>query len=123
VKAPSLPPPFTISGNLDRLLSPGRTGYLNLVLTNPNDKTLKVTNIVVTISGTNKAACAFAGNFTVTQYAGHYPLAIPARSTRTLAQFLIPQKNMPSVTMNDLSTNQDSCQNTMLTLAYTGSGY
>jgi hypothetical protein len=123
VKAPSLPAPFEISGNLDRLLSPGRTGYLNLALTNPGNKALKVTTIVVTISSTNRSGCSAAGNFTVTQYAGHYPLAVPAHSTRTLTQFRIPQNNMPRVTMNDLSINQDSCKNTSLTLSYTGSGY
>jgi hypothetical protein len=119
-----LPPqPFTISGDLDRQLSPGRTGYLNLLLTNPNRQALKVTSLAVTLKQPTGSACSSAANFTVAQFLGTLPLTIPAHSSRTLAQLGIPQGQWPRVTMKDLASNQDACKDTLFSLAYTGTGH
>jgi hypothetical protein len=117
------PQPFSISGDLDRQLSPGRTGYLNLLLTNPNRQALKVTSLAVTLKQPNGSACSSATNFTVVQFGGALPLTIPAHTSRTLSQLGLPQSQWPRVTMQDLATNQDACKNTNLTLTYSGSGY
>jgi hypothetical protein len=113
---------FTIAGVLDRALAPGVTGYLNLALTNSNNQTLSVTNLAVTVTGTNKPGCTVSGNFSTVQFSGTYPLSIPANSTRMLSQLGVPQSQWPRVTMVNLPTNQDVCKSTGLTLSYTGSG-
>lgn len=114
--------PFGISGVLDRPLSPGATGYVNLALRNPNDQALRVTNLVVSITGRGNSACVVRGNFTTAQYGGDYPLSIPANSTRTLSQLGVAQSAWPAITMNDSASNQDICKSTSLALSYTGSG-
>lgn len=113
--------PFTISGELDRVLAPGVTGYLNLSLANPNNQSLGVTNLTVAINGTNRSGCA-TSNFAVAQFTGTYPLTVPANSTRTLSQLGVTLTQMPAVKMIDLPVNQDICKSTGLTLGYSGTG-
>jgi hypothetical protein len=112
---------FTIAGSLDRSLSPGVSGYLNLALTNPNNQPLSITGLTVTVTGTSKSGCT-TSNFSATQFSGVYPLTVPANATRTLSQLGLAQSIWPKVTMINLPTNQDSCKDTGLTLGYTGSG-
>jgi hypothetical protein len=112
---------FTIAGSLDRTLAPDVTGYLNLALTNSNNQPMSITNLTVTISGTNKPACA-TSNFAVTQFSGAYTFSVPANSTKTLTQLGIPQSAWPKIKMINLSTNQDACKSTNLSLSYTGTG-
>jgi hypothetical protein len=113
---------FTIAGAVDRALSPGVTGYLNLALTNPNNQTLSITNLTVSITGTSMSGCTASGNFSTTQFSGIYPLSLPSNSTRTLSQLGVPQSQWPKVTMVNLATNQDVCKSTGLTLAFIGTG-
>jgi hypothetical protein len=113
--------PFTIGGTLDRLLAPAVTGSLDLSLTNPNAQTLSITNLTVTIAGTNKQGCAAAGNYSVVQFSGAYPLVVPAHSMRTLSQ-LTAATTFPKITMNNLATNQDPCKGAVLSLSYSGTG-
>jgi hypothetical protein len=112
---------FAIDGVVDRALAPGVTGYLNLALTNSNNQPLNVTNLTVSLTGTNRPGCA-TSNFSVTQYSGAYPLTVPANSTKTLAQLGVAQPSQPRVTMINLPVNQDSCKSTGLTLSYAGAG-
>lgn len=113
--------PFTISGTLDRLLAPGVTGSLNLALTNPNNQSLNVTNLTVSITGTDKPGCATGSNYSVVQFGGVYPLTVPANSTRNLSQLVSPSA-FPKIVMNNLSTNQDACKGAKLSLSYSGTG-
>jgi hypothetical protein len=113
---------FTIAGVLDRALSPGVTGYLDLALTNPNNQTLSITNLAVSITGTSKSGCTASGNFSKTEFSGTYPLSLPSNSTRTLSQLGVPQSQWPKVTMVNLAMNQDICKSTSLTLGFTGTG-
>lgn len=113
---------LTIAGAVDRALSPGVTGYLDLALANPDNHPLRVTKLAVAITGTSRSGCTASANFSTVQFSGSYPLSLPAKSTRTLSQLGVPRSQWPRLTMIDLPTNQDSCKNTALTLGYTGTG-
>jgi hypothetical protein len=112
---------FTISGTLDRSLFIGSTGRLNLAIAAPRGGTLNVTDLAVRVTGTSNTNCT-AGNFTVTQYSGSYPLTVPGGSTRTLQQLGVPRSVWPAVTLLDLPVNQDACKNVAVTLTYAGTG-
>jgi hypothetical protein len=111
---------FTLTGTLDRQLAPGVTGYLDLALANPNNQTMRVTALSVTITGIGAPGCGPA-NFTTAPFSGG-PVSVPANTTRTLSQLNVPKSEWPSVTMVDLPSNQDACKGTSLSLAYTGTG-
>jgi hypothetical protein len=119
VVAPPPAPNFQISGALDRTLFLGTIGRIDLAVTNPLGRVLKVQNLTVAVTGTSNAACA-ASNFAVTQYPGPYPLKIPAHTTKKLSQFGVATSALPSVKLLDLPVNQDACKNVSLTLKYTG---
>jgi hypothetical protein len=112
---------FAIAGSLDRTLSPGVTGFLDLALTNPNNQPINITNLTVSITGTSKPGCT-PSNFSVTQFSGTYPVTVPPNSVRTLSQLGVAQAQRPRVAMIDLPVNQDICKSTKLTLSYSGTG-
>ncbi len=73
---------FTISGDAAGSLSPGATRPIDLTLTNPDDKSMSVTNVTVTIRSVVPLAgrtCA-ASDYTVAQYGGPYPLVVPGHA-------------------------------------------
>lgn len=114
--------PFTISGGSPAgPLAPGIGNQpLNLTLSNPNNQSLPVNNLSVTVSGTNKAGCG-ASNYAVTQYSGPYPLTLPKNGNSSLAALGIPAAQQPQLKMLDLPTNQDACKGATVNLAYSGS--
>jgi hypothetical protein len=118
--------PFTISGNLPGLLAPGVSQPLNLTLTNPNKKSLSVTNLTVTVQTVTRAVAAIGScgvsDYAVTQYSGPYPLTVPASASASLSSLGVASQYWPKVKMLDTATNQDGCKGAMLTLAYSGSG-
>lgn len=119
---------FTLSGNLPGSLSPGASASLDLQINNPTGKPLSVSNLSVAIAGVTRTADAVARNlactaadFTVTQYSGPYPLAVPAGSS-SLSQLKVTESAWPRVAMVNASTNQDGCKGATLQLTYSGSG-
>ncbi|MHC6595096.1 COG1470 family protein [Arthrobacter sp. C152] len=119
---------FTLSGNLPGALSPGTSAGLDLQIGNATGKPLSVTNLSVAIAGVTRTSDAVARNlactaadFTVAQYSGPYPLAVPAGST-SLSQLKITESAWPRVAMVDASNNQDGCKGATLQLTYSGSG-
>lgn len=119
---------FTLSGNVPGTLSPGTSAGLDLQISNPTGKSLSLTNLSVAITGVARTADAIAKNlactakdFTVTQFSGAYPVAVPAGSS-SLSTIGITQAAWPRVGMLDTSTNQDGCKGATLQLAYSGSG-
>lgn len=116
---------FTIQGSVTKVLYPGATSTVDLVLTNPNPIAIKVTSVVVTVAAaTTKAgapnpACNGATNLTVTRQLGP-DVVIPGRATRTLTQLGVPESQWPLVTMPNLPVNQDACKATTFTLNYSG---
>ena len=119
------PKSFTIGGNLTTGLAPGSAVPLDLILTNPNNQAISVTNLNVTVAVATKpnattAKPCTAADFAVTQMAaGSYPVPVPANSTRTLSQSLASSA-WPQARMLDTSANQDGCKGATLTLTYTG---
>ena len=120
---------FTISGNLTGLLAPGSSRELDLTLSNPNRKSLAVSNLTVTVQDVARTAEAVARNlpctaadYAVTQYGGPYPLTVPGSSSASLSNLGVPSSAWPRVAMLNATTNQDGCKNAALTLAFSGSG-
>jgi len=119
---------FGISGDVPGTLSPGTSAGLNLQISNPINKPLSLTNLSVAVAGVTRSAAAVAGNlpctpadFTVTQYSGPYPLAVPATGG-SLQGLNVAQTAWPRVGMLDTSSNQDGCKGATLQLSYSGSG-
>jgi hypothetical protein len=115
--------PFTISGGTPaRSLAPGVDNQpLNLAISNPNNQTLPITNLSVTVTGTSNPSCT-AGNFAVTQYSGPYPLNVPANASAiTLTALGVPSSQQPQLKMLDLNTKQDACKGVTVNLSYSGS--
>jgi hypothetical protein len=119
--------PFTISGDLlSGLLAPGRSLPLDLTLSNPNKKSLSVTNLTVTVQSVKRAVSATSPcgptDYAVTQYSGPYPLTVPGSGSASLSSLHVASSAWPKVAMLDTTTNQDGCKGATLTLAYSGSG-
>jgi hypothetical protein len=122
---------FALSGTVPGTLSPGTSTLLDLQINNPNNKSLSVTNLSVAIAGVTRSADAAAKNlacsaadFSITQYSGPYPLAVPPSTSTnsSLSGLRVAQSAWPRVGMLDSSRNQDGCKGATLQLAYSGSG-
>jgi len=113
---------FSLSGTADGELRPGGAASpVDLLVTNPNNRALRVTNFRVTVTGSSRAACA-ATDFAVRQYAGWYPLTVAAKASGVhLTSLGVPASALPTVTMLDGARNQDACKGVTVHLAYTGS--
>src|SRR5207247_2000499 len=99
---------FALSGNPVGQLAPGTSLSLNLGITNPNNKTLSLTNLSVSIKSVTRTADAIALNlpcgaadYTVTQYSGPYPLTVQPGSTSLLSDLGITANQQPQVRMLD----------------------
>jgi len=115
--------PFGIDGDAAQALAPGSPVPLDLALTNSQNFSLQVTELVVSVErGTSTPGCDGEENYSVDQMsAGSYPLALPANSTRTLSQLGVADADKPTVTMNDLATvNQDACKGATVFFDYSG---
>jgi len=117
---------FIISGNLSGLLAPGRTLPLQLSLTNPNKKSLSVTNLSVTLKSVVQALGAVGpctlSDYAVIQYAGGYPLVVPGSMSLNLTQLGVSSGHRPKIQLLNTPVNQDGCKGATLQLSYSGSG-
>ncbi len=114
------PVPFRIGGDLGARLYPGASVPLDLTLTNPHAFAIRITQLTVSVeAGTTRAGCGGSENFTVSEYAGPYPMRLaPGRTT--LGELVPDRALWPRVAMLDLPHNQDACKGTGLTLRYEG---
>ncbi|BCW60840.1 MULTISPECIES: hypothetical protein [Micrococcaceae] len=119
---------FDVSGSVNGLLAPGVTRSVDLLISNPNNKAIAVTNLTVAISQVVRTAAATAANlpcttadYTLTQYAGTYPLTV-VPGDRTLSSLGVAEPKRPQITMLDTSRNQDGCKGATIQLTYTGTG-
>jgi hypothetical protein len=118
--------PFSVTGNLTGL-EPGQPRPLNLSLSNPNSTSLSVASLNVSIRSvtapfaTTALPCTPA-DFLVTQFSGSYPVAVPASTTRSLADLGIPSAQWPQVSIVDRPNDQDGCKGATVTLSYGGTG-
>jgi hypothetical protein len=119
--------PFSISGNPDpavELLPAAAGASINLVLSNPNNQTLNITNLTVTVTGTDQGSACGPENFAVTQLdPSVYPLVLAKNGSNvTLQSLQVPQAKWPVVRMLNLDKAQDGCQNAHYLLTYAGAG-
>jgi hypothetical protein len=106
--ATNTPKSFGLSGIVTGLY-PGRTLNLPVLVTNQNNQAIKVTQIKITVTATNKTGCAPSStNLIPTNYVGP-GFTVPKNSTRTI---LLP------ITMPHGAVN--ACQGATFTLKYAG---
>lgn len=119
---PQTYPNFPITGTPNRSLAPGApAGAINLSLKNPFNAAMTVTNLGVTVTGTDKPGCG-AENYAVIAYGGPSSLTVPANSTKTLQDLGVAEAQWPKVQMVNLPVNQDACKGASVSLQYSGVG-
>lgn len=103
-------------------LAPGAVPRpLDLRISNPNSQQIAITNLTVSVDQPLAAACT-QGNFAVTQVPSGYPVLVPAGAVDVpLSSLGLSVAQLPTLQLRNLSTNQDACKSTTVTLAYTGS--
>jgi hypothetical protein len=114
--------PFTIASTTMPLLSPGVFAPLDLLLSNPNNQRLSVTNITVSVSSPASTGCT-SDNFAAVQYRGTYPFVLPAGAERARLSTVsgTAPELLPRVGMVNLDRNQDVCKAASVVLTFTGS--
>ncbi len=116
---------FGIAGNIGTVLEPGATASIDLTLTNPNDRPIRVTGLSVAIAtitaphATPTLPCTSA-DFVVGQPLGATSLVVPAHSSRTLTTLGLTSAQLPSLGMLNTAENQDGCKGATVGLSYGG---
>ena len=110
--------PFTIAGDVVDPLTLGATRTVPLTLTNPYDFDLVVEELDVR-AATTKAGCDADANFVVAQPdLGDGPLVLPPGDSE-LGE-LVGADQQPTVTWQNLETEQNGCLGAPLTFTYSG---
>jgi hypothetical protein len=113
---------FTISGGISGL-RPGVTAPIRLTLTNPNDVSIYVTRLSVTVApDSTPTGCRTADNLDLTQSnaSATDPIVVPAGGAVTLTT----APRAPQITLLNLpNVNQDVCKGKAFTLTYSGSAH
>ncbi|MFJ5957688.1 hypothetical protein ACIQC5_17240 [Paenarthrobacter sp. NPDC092416] len=119
---------FGLSGALAEPLAPGVSRTLDLQISNASGKSIAVTNLTVAISQVVRTPAAVAANlpctaadYQITQYAGTYPLTVPAGAS-SMSVLDVPQAKWPNVRMLDTLQLQDGCKGATVQLTYSGTG-
>jgi hypothetical protein len=118
--------PFEISGSVTGLM-PGVPQPIDLSVRNPNRVAIVITRLAVDVQSVNAPRATSAlpcttADFSVQQFAGPYPVVVPASSAWTLSGLSIPPATLPQIQLVQRSLNQDGCQGATVTLAYSGNG-
>jgi len=69
---------------------------------------------------TSRPGCDAAGQYTVHQYTGRYPLVLGPRRRAQLSRLAGDSALWPRIAMRDLAVNQDVCKGAVVRLDYTG---
>jgi hypothetical protein len=119
---------FGVTGTVNGLLAPGISRAVDLQISNPQNKSIAVTNLSMEISQVVRTSAAVAANlpctaadYQVTQYSGAYPLTVEP-GTRSLSGLGVAQAKWPQIKMLDTNKLQDGCKGATLQLTYTGTG-
>ena len=117
--------PFGITGDVGGLLQPGDSAPIDLTLSNPNDRPIRVTSLSVAIASVTAPHATVANpcgvsDFAVAQLPGAASFTIPAHSSRTLATLGLAPAQMPSLSMINSAANQDGCKGATVRLSYGG---
>ena len=112
---------YSISGNATKVLDPGTTSPIDLVLGNVNSQSITVRSGAITISLTSsRPGCPVYPNFRVVQTL-EQTVTVPAHRTTSLSQLGIPQKYWPIIAMVTTRTTQDVCEGMTFAIHYHGS--
>lgn len=123
---------FALAGDVVGELAPDVERRVDIAVTNPFafplrlltlDTTIKAATTQVGDPATPNPRCDGLTNFAVGQQldtASLPAIVIPAGTTRTLSALGIARDRWPRVLMKNLSTNQDACQRTRITLGFSG---
>ncbi|MFI2566625.1 hypothetical protein [Paenarthrobacter sp. NPDC018779] len=119
---------FGVSASLSGALAPGVSLPLDLQISNPERKSIAVTNLAVAIGQVVRTPAAVAAglpcsaaDYSITQYTGAYPLAVqPGPSS--LSGLGVAETGWPRITMLDTPLLQDGCKGATLQLTYSGTG-
>ncbi|MGJ3192899.1 hypothetical protein FQP90_22460 [Paenarthrobacter nitroguajacolicus] len=119
---------FGVTGSLQGPLAPGVSLPLDLQISNPENKSIAVTNVSASISQVVRTPAAIAAglpcssaDYNVTQFTGTYPFDVQPGST-SLSALGIPQASWPRISMLDTLQLQDGCKGATLELTYSGTG-
>jgi hypothetical protein len=106
---------FGISGSVTGLY-PGIWRPITVSITNPNNFTIYVTQLNVSVSS-SPASCTAGANILLGQstISSLQTASIPANSTTA-----IPDGLRPQIQLRNLPTNQDPCKGAIFNLSYTG---
>lgn len=126
VVLPQTYPHFPVSGEPDRELAPGAPeAAIDMAITNPFNAAMTVSNIGVTIEGTDTSdqpgGCA-VDNFEILAYGGPVTLVVPPNSTRTLSQLGVARADWPAIRMLNTPANQDMCKGVQVDLRLNAKG-
>ena len=116
---------FGIAGDVAPVLEPGVTATIDLTLTNPNDRPIRVTGLSIAIAritaprATPSLPCTSA-DFVVTPPSGATSLILPAHASRTLTALGLTGAQLPSLGMLNTAANQDGCKGATVGLSYGG---
>ena len=119
---------FTITAAPVNVGGPGARAALDLVLTNPNNQPVQITNLTVAVSSVVKASSAPANractpaDYAAVQFSGSYPLSLGAGQSVSLSGLGIPSSQWPALTMLDTASNQDGCKGAGVSLTFSGAG-
>ncbi|MFJ4026620.1 hypothetical protein ACIPWF_06670 [Paenarthrobacter sp. NPDC089989] len=119
---------FGVTASLSGALAPGVSLPLDLQITNPERKSISVTNLSVAIGQVVRTPAAVAAglpcsaaDYSVSQYSGTYPLAAqPGPSS--LSTLGVAETSWPRISMLDTLQLQDGCKGATVQLTYSGTG-
>jgi hypothetical protein len=119
---PTSPPPvtaYTISGDAPTLYPGGSASPIDLTFHNPGTRTIVVTDVTVTVTGTSAGAACPATHFATTDfsYGSAGGVTVPAGQTVSLQDAGVDPEEWPTVRMLDAG-NQDACEGAIVTLTY-----
>lgn len=115
---------FDIAGTPNATLYPGGSATIDLLLSNPNDVTLRLQDLTVSLTTIDPAvgavgACT-AADYAITQLPSAAGLVLPPHSSQTLSALGVPAGNLPRIAMLNTSQDQDGCQYAVVNLRYLG---
>lgn len=119
---------FTITAPAVTVPGPGTRAPLNLLLTNPNNQPMQVTNLTVAIVSVSKATSAptnrpcSATDYAIVQFSGSYPLTVGVGQTVSLSELGLSSTLWPALAMFNTSSNQDGCKGATVSLTFAGAG-
>jgi hypothetical protein len=118
---------FGIGGDTTQAMSPGVTVSIDVMMTNPNDRAMAVSGLVITVDRVaapraDRLHPCSVDDFTVEQPEVDLRATVPANTFRSLSSLGVDPERWPRVGMVNRSVNQDGCKGASVTLAYSGSG-